>query len=60
MAKTEPMSWSPLQCVVTEARIGLLDAGEGGREGDKGGDAVVQLKGYGLGEKGVFLSLGYR
>jgi hypothetical protein len=56
MAQTEPMSWSPLQCVVTEARVKVLDAGEGGSEGDKGGDAVVQLKGYGLGEKGVFLS----
>jgi hypothetical protein len=55
MAQTEPMSW-PLQCVVTEAWGKVLDVGEGGIEGDKGGDAVVRSKGYGLGEKGMFPS----
>lgn len=52
MAKTEPMNWSPLQCVITDAKLKIQDVGEGGSEGNEGGKAKVVLKGYGLGEKG--------
>lgn len=52
MAETEPMNWSPLQCVITDANLKIQDVGEGGSEGNEGGKAKVVLRGYGLGLKG--------
>jgi hypothetical protein len=52
MAETEPMNWSPLQCVITDAKLKLQDVGDGGSEGNEGGKAKVMLRGYGLGLKG--------
>ena len=52
MAQTAPMEWSPLQCVITEAKMKVQDVGGGGSEGNEGGAVQVLLKGYGLGEKG--------
>lgn len=41
MEETEPMGWSPLQCVVGKAEVTGVEAGK------------VKVEGYGLGEKGM-------
>ncbi|GHJ89320.1 hypothetical protein NliqN6_5722 [Naganishia liquefaciens] len=56
MAQTEPMNWSPLQCVITKAKMKVQEVGDGGSEGNEGGAVKILLKGYGLGEKGVPLT----